>query len=379
MHVEQYYNVLNTLVGEYPALFGKTSYMMKYSVTPNPLKPNVEEMIRFSPLFGRFKEVKNLYEGEVFETLVEEFYVKSYLYSPIFLASFSTAGAPQTHLNGFVEEPRSVLLDIPVVDFVSNSGNDLLLFWAASHVGKMWRNNLHSAVKKYQQSGVKGLFFLEKLLLLGGNVDTNMVNINDVWLGTSTADGDSLRVCGNYWKWNDEYYYGDISETYRYLASPNFTLSNDLEEMYSFNTEAAHQSSFKNAMFSVNLVSLKPVIANVANSDTASQKCGMCGSAGSLSLHSFGTGVSVRMLTCETCFKEYEILTKNVINHTASHGLHLVNPYHLLMADRSHNVLSEGQLVSLALEYPEFKEEILESKNATDRVASAFVFSRRNK
>jgi hypothetical protein len=402
--IKEYYLVLNRLASRSPKLFGRTQYCLELGFELNPTLHDKESYTTFfhnSVLKEEFEHLQGTLMEQKFEGVVEDFYVKSYMGNNILLGSFSNFGVDSEKLSPFVSKTALSIFKERMDEASTYVFMEDLAFWFLSH---QWNANLNQVGMKQllellpSKNVVEHLPLLETLSSVEERFFEKIVKINpshveqllnpdsmlDVELSAQTGE--------RFWRWDDQYYYGDLAQTYRYLQHPFLKKESFMNVLFDFNVKAAGlSSSYKKSVFSPYILEVKKLDVPLRFTEEATPylnakkvkekitetykiECSSCGVEPDSFLE---TGHTVRVVEtkCHSCLYKHHALRKMVISSAADHWTKFSSAFLLLLENRKYNVLTEEQLIGLALEFPGFKDEILSAGNATVNVAAAFALN----
>lgn len=380
MDFRRHYDMLNSLHEAAPHLIKKTCYEMSFTVAPSVYRPHVEFYVEATPLSGKFTEVKNIYEGEVFVADVEEFYVFSHTGNNIFLASFSNEGVSEEAANSVLRKSSFDLVNTRYREAVDSGFNIGEHFWGNTHRWNVHKNSeehswcmFDSDVNSVDDSFMLELstFLKEEFLpVLKVFPAKNMFDLFELFDNNVVGKDFMKEVVRKFWTWNDEYFYTEFAEPYRFLKHPDWNSNNRFDEGLHFNMEA--NSLGKNITTAI----FVPHVQKIGEQFGGKHNCAHCGVKNVKQFVKTGNHVRTVESLCDVCAVKTHELRKKMISFTGDNYDEKTSIYSLMLADVDYNVLTESQLVSLILDFPEFKKEILSSPNASDKVKTAAALTK---
>lgn len=406
--ITEYYLILNRLASRSPKLFGRTQYKIKLGFEFNPALYEGENYSGFfenSVLSNDFTSLREALIGKEFEGVVEDFYVKSYMGNSILLGSFSNFGSDFEKLAPFIVKTANNIFKERMEEASTYVFMEDLAFWFSSHQWNSKTNqvDMKNILKLLPSKNVnEHLPLLEMLSSVEENLFPNLLAVNPSKVEDilkkepNTYDELITQTVKRFWQWDDQYYYGDLAQTYKYLRHPFLNEETFMDALFNFNLKAAAlSSSYKKSIFSPYVISFeqldfpikfsekaKPYLDAKKNKDriteTVEMLCANCGSNSDSFLET-GHVVRVVMRSCMACVNQHHALRRIVVSSAADHWTHFSSAFLILLENRKYNVLTEEQLIGLALEFPGFKDEILSAGNATDNVAAVFALNNDSK
>lgn len=404
MDITEYYVTLNRIASRSPKLFGRTQYIVKLGFEVNPSLyggENFSEFFRNSVLKEDFIKLEDNLLHKNFTGIVEDFYVKSYMGNNILLGSFSDFGVDSKYLAPFISKTPVNIFKERLNEASTYVLMEDLAFWFLSH---QWNAKINEVdLKKILEllrpnADSEYIPILEILSSIEEKyfnqiVELNPKKVEDLLNHKPPLNSELLaQTVKRFWQWDDQYYYGDLSQTYKYLRHPFLPYKNFMEPLFVFNTSAANLSTgYKKSILSphvVEFVNLDSPLTFTSNAEsyvntnnlkevlteTCDDKCTSCGNTADTFLET-GHIVKVVEKNCFSCFEKYHNLRKAIISSAADHWTHFSSAFLILLENRKYNVLSEAQLIGLAMEFPSFKDEILAAGNATENVAAVFALN----
>jgi hypothetical protein len=384
MGFEQHYNILNALHHEAPGLIKKVKYEIQFYVVVNHFRPKISSYMQISPLAKEFNKLTDFYEGKKFTSDVEEFHVSSEAGSNIFVAAFSNNGVDFDSSSTVLRRTSFNLFHDRMEESAHSPVGTAQCFWLTTQRWQTFNNEPANNLTDMQilsESNTVGNKFLMELLavtpatmhptILYHNF-TSMQQVFDSFQAGELGVDFVNNIVNRHWLWNDQYFYTEFSEPYRHLMHPHLPPKTDFAPALNFNVKA--NSLGKN----VNTAVFLPYIIGLGDQFGFNEVCTRCGNDDGVFIK---TGYNVQTVEklCNNCLDSYHNVRRSVIQHTANYPSTASSIYSLLLADEQYGVLNENQLISLALEYPDFSEQILASRNSTDAVRSALALSRKQK
>jgi hypothetical protein len=383
MDFSQHYNIISGLHQESPKFVKKNSYTINYSVNVNHFRPTLKSYIKMSPLSEEFKKVESNYKDKIFKSTVEEFYLTSNAGNNIFIAAFSDSGIKEKNAEAVLRRSSFNLFYERLAEARKSNLKTAEFLWATTLKWQTLKNpsdisDSNIEILFSEQNKDLTLLALELIIILPekyhNDVKTyNFTSMDDIFqkFNDGMLDVDFMsRITNRYWLWNDHYFYTEFSEPYRYLAHPHMPAKNYFDLALDFNIKASRANkNINTSVFIPQIISVEAIDENSA--------CVRCGNSSALLMRT-GYNINVYESLCAQCVESYHSTRKQVINHTADYPSDVASIYSLLLQDKTYGILSEKQLINLALDFPDFKTEILEAKNVTDNVRSALALNHKN-
>lgn len=387
MGFEQHYDTLNSLHHGAPELIKKVRYEIQFNVVVNHFRPKITSYMNISPLSKEFKDLVDFYEGKKFTSDVEEFHVSSEAGSNIFLSAFSDNGVDFDSSLTVLRRTSFNLFNDRVEESFSSTAGPSQFFWLTTQRWQTFDNEpanslTYDEIIEARDAADLGNKFLMELLTVTpesmhqtilSHRFASMQQIFDAFNEGELSVDFVNNIVNRHWLWNDQYFYTEFSEPYRNLLHPYLTPKTDFTPALNFNVKA--NSLGKN----VNTAIFIPSIIGFSEQFGLNEACTRCGANDDGVFIKTGYNVQTVEKLCSDCLESYHDVRRGVIKHTADYPSTASSIYSLLLADEQYSVLTENQLISLALEFPNFREQIISSREATDAVHSALALSRKQK
>lgn len=388
MGFEQHYNTLNALHEQAPWLIKKVTYEAQFYVVVNHFRPKIADYMEMTHIAEEFRKLERFYENKKFTSDVEEFHVSSAAGNNIFIAAFSDNGVDSDSASTVLRRTSFNLFDDRVMDANTSPVGAAQSFWLTT---QRWQNFNNEPVNILDDNSIVGMadmagngldkrFMLELFTVTPESMHPiisehrfgSMEQIFDAYSDGAVGIDFVNRIVSRFWLWNDQYFYTEFSEPYRHLLHPFLPPKSDFTPALKFNIKA--NSLGKN----VNTAVFIPYIINIGEQFGLDEPCTRCGGNGGGFIK---TGYNVQTVEklCADCSDDYHNVCKGVIKHTADYPSEASSIYSLLLADEMYGVLNEKQLISLALEFPDFSEQIIASRNSTENVRSALALNRKQR